>query len=95
MEGTAKFLGVVLDKCVQDRGMLPPFTVCIVSRDVSVFCVRYSGEGDGSAEFLCAHPDEEPKDLPLLPVTILVVDVSGNATHATVRVDDPDSIKLH
>ena len=89
----AKFLRAMLDRC-DKQGMVQPFTVCVVSGDGSLFCLRIaSDESAGtSAELLCSHPEEQ--DEPQLPMTIFVVDSVGKAGHGHVAVDDPISVTL-
>ena len=91
--GNAKFMQAIVDNC-GGQGMMPPITVCAVSRDGSLFCLRVRGEEDG-AELLCSHPEDHGDPQLELPIIVFVVDATGRAGHGRVDVDDPDRLVAH
>jgi hypothetical protein len=89
-DGVGARLALLLEKCMKDRGMRPPFMLCVVNSD-GLWCIRVTSDGGNEAELLFAHPK---KAILKLPATVFVIDEAGRAMSARVAADGPEAVTL-
>lgn len=84
IEEITQHLGAALEECVQ-RGMQPPLIVCSISPNGSVLCMRVRDDGS-DPEVLAEHYGGGTFQL---PITIAVVDQTGEAARISITADKP------
>ena len=89
-EGVGTRLALLLEKCMEERGMRPPFMLCVVNAD-GLWCLRVTSDEGDEAELLFVHPKAPNLKL---PATVFVIDEAGRAACARIGVDDPDAMTL-
>jgi hypothetical protein len=82
MADLGAMLGEAFNEC-HERGMQLPFVACSASPNGSVLAMRVHGFGK-SNELLAQHFEAEGFGL---PITIMVLDQSGNAARITIGSD--------
>jgi hypothetical protein len=81
MADLTEWLREALDTCIE-RGMQLPFIVCSISPNGSVVCMRVHGMGR-DPDILAEHYETVFRT----PITIAVVDQTGEAVRITVGPD--------